>query len=202
MVGTQSGHNFTISKTYLLCQENSLYFTTSKERIGLMDAFELFAPKYYKESDLPKELYSPITDGLWMGGTRDDDWIENGKDLVEFEENNQFESVVTLFSWAHPMPWGVEELRWGFPDSHIDLVDKSRLFRVVDWAYERWQAGDKVLIRCQAGLNRSGLVTALLLMKADYSVVEAIELIRKNRSPIALFNEHFVSYLVSLEPSR
>lgn len=162
---------------------------------------DLYAPKYYGNDDVPKNLYSEILPGLWMGGTADDDWIEEGKELTDSSDID-FQAVVTLFSWAHPMPWGIEELRWGFPDGHIDLVDKLKLFRTVDWAYERWQAGDKTLIRCQAGLNRSGLITAMVLMKADYSVKDAIELIRNNRAPIALFNNHFVDYLVSLSPSE
>lgn len=164
--------------------------------------FDLYAPKYYEQDDLPSSLYSEIVPGLWMGGTDDDDWIEVGKELTDFDHNVDFAAVVTLFSWAHPMPWGVEELRWGFADGHIDLVDKLKLFRVVDWAYERWQAGDKTLIRCQAGLNRSGLITAMVLMKADYAVEDAINLIRTKRAPVALFNNHFVDYLVSLSPSQ
>lgn len=135
-----------------------------------------------------------------MGGTEDDDWVENGKDLSNFDHGIDFQSVVTLFFWAHPMPWGIEELRWGFADGHIDLVDKVRLFRAADWGYERWQAGDKTLIRCQAGLNRSGLLVAVILMKADYSAEEAILAIRSKRSSIALFNNHFVDYLISLNP--
>ncbi|MFZ9309603.1 MAG: protein-tyrosine phosphatase family protein [Candidatus Nanopelagicales bacterium] len=167
----------------------------------MREHIDLYAPTYYQKSDIPENLYSEIVPGLWMGGTADDDWIEVGKELTDSHDID-FQAVVTLFSWAHPMPWGIEELRWGFPDGHIDLVDKLKLFRIVDWAYERWQAGDKTLIRCQAGLNRSGLITAMVLMKADYSVKDAIELIRSNRAPIALFNNHFVDYLVSLSPSE
>jgi protein-tyrosine phosphatase len=100
------------------------------------------------------------------------------------------------------MPWGVEELRWGVADGAMHHVDEARLHRVVDWAYERWQAGDKLLIRCQAGMNRSGLVTALVLMRAEYSAAEAIELLRAKRSEVVLFNDHFVDYLVSLDPSE
>ena len=165
------------------------------------DSSNLYAPKYYKQDELPESLYSEIVSGLWMGGTAEDDWVADGKELTDFNHGIDFDAVVTLFSWAHPMPWGIEELRWGFADGHTDLVDKIKLFRVVDWAYERWQSGDKTLIRCQAGLNRSGLITAMVLMKADYSVKEAIELIRTKRAAIALFNNHFVDYLISLSPS-
>ena len=39
---------------------------------------ELYAPKYYEQSDLPESLYSEIVPGLWMGGTGDDDWRFHG----------------------------------------------------------------------------------------------------------------------------
>lgn len=162
--------------------------------------YELYAPKYYNKKDLPEMLYSEVVPGLWMGGTADDDWVEVSKDLSNFNHGIDFQAVVTLFSWAHPMPWGIEELRWGFADGSLDFIDKERLFRTADWGYERWRAGDKTLIRCQAGLNRSGLLTALILMKADFSVDDAIRTIRNKRSSIALFNDHFVDYLVSLSP--
>jgi protein-tyrosine phosphatase len=103
--------------------------------------------------------------------------------------------VVTLYADANPAPWGVEELRFGFPDMDLEGPDATRVVRVAKAAYRRWQAGDQVLIRCQAGLNRSGLVTALVLMIDGYTADEAIDLIRDRRSPDALFNTDFVRWL-------
>ena len=66
-----------------------------------------------------------------------------------------------------------------------------------------------MLIRCQAGLNRSGLLTALVLMLAGWEAAEAIRLIRTKRSQVALFNDDFVDWLLNdaaaalgLEPSN
>jgi protein-tyrosine phosphatase len=56
-------------------------------------------------------------------------------------------------------------------------------------------AGDRVLVRCQAGLNRSGLVTALILMSTGLDAETAIEQIRKNRAELALFNHDYVNWL-------
>jgi protein-tyrosine phosphatase len=50
-------------------------------------------------------------------------------------------------------------------------------------------------VRCQAGINRSGLVVALILMREGMSTEDAIALIRKRRSKYALDNAHFVEYL-------
>ncbi|MDQ1249161.1 MAG: hypothetical protein QG597_3535 [Actinomycetota bacterium] len=68
--------------------------------------------------------------------------------------------------------------------------------RAARFAYQRWTAGDAVLVRCQAGMNRSGLVTALVLVMSGLTPGQAVTLIRVQRSPGALFNEHFVTWLV------
>ena len=65
------------------------------------------------------------------------------------------------------------------------------------WAHQRWASGQQVLIRCQAGLNRSGLLTALVLMLAGLDAADAIDLIRAKRSEIALFNDDFVDWLLT-----
>lgn len=161
---------------------------------------DLYAPAWVSIDQEPQELYTEILPGLWMGGTDDDDTTDIGKDLPKLAHDVPFDAVVTLFAWAHPMPWGIEELRWGFADGDMSYVDQRRLFRTVDWAYERWVEGSRVLIRCQAGMNRSGLVTALVLMKHDYSASDAIRLLREKRSEVVLFNDHFVDFLAGLEP--
>ena len=131
-----------------------------------------------------------------MGGTADDDvvFVPSQRDSW-LDDEKQYDAVVTLYAWAKPATWEVEELRYGFPDADLALADLDRLLRAARWAYERWQAGDRVLVRCQAGLNRSGLVTALVLMQDGYSPVEAIALIRLRRSPWALCNDDFVRWL-------
>ena len=160
---------------------------------------DLYAPAWVSIDQEPKDLYTEILPRLFMGGTDDEDTTDIGKELPTLLHEIPFDAVVTLFAWAHPMPWGIEEMRWGFADADMSYVDKERLHRIVEWAYDRWQAGDRVLIRCQAGMNRSGLVTALVLMKADHTAEQAIKLLREKRSEVVLFNEHFVDYLVSID---
>ena len=67
-------------------------------------------------------------------------WIENGS----------ANEAAKLADWQPPAEWGVEELRFGFPDSALHGEDIHRVIRVARWAHERWTAGDRVLIRCQA----------------------------------------------------
>lgn len=56
-----------------------------------------------------------------------------------------------------------------------------------------------VLVHCQAGLNRSGAVAALTLMKRLYwSPDRAIGYLRRRRSPVVLYNKHFEKYVWGL----
>ena len=74
-------------------------------------------------------------------------------------------------------------------------IDLDRLRDAVEFAHARWKAGDRVLIRCQAGLNRSGLVTALVLIKEGHDPAMAIELLRTKRDRDALCNLDFATWI-------
>jgi hypothetical protein len=156
------------------------------------------APRWVERDDIPAWRGSEILPGLFMGGTADDDVVQiPAMRRAEFGARHEYDAVVTLYAWAQPVPWEVEELRYGFGDGALAGVDLERVVQAARWARERWQAGDRVLIRCQAGLNRSGLVTALVLMLDGYRAEEAIELIRQRRSRWALCNDAFVQWLCS-----
>ena len=149
-----------------------------------------------------ENLYSEILPGLWQGGTHDFDTLEFPKTYAFRNEDKQFDSVATLYAVAHPVGWGISERRFGFPDAELDERNLGEIHAIADWVYEEWKSGKKVLVRCQAGWNRSGLVTALALMKDGHKANDAIELIRARRSPHALCNENFVRYLENLSASK
>jgi hypothetical protein len=57
-------------------------------------------------------------------------------------------------------------------------------------------AGKRVLVTCQAGLNRSAFVAALALgMVSKMPAIDRVDLIRQRRAPGALHNSHFVELL-------
>ena len=109
---------------------------------------------------------------------------------------------MTLYADAMPAAWGVEELRFGFPDSDLTARSVDRAVALARYAHQRWSEGARVLIRCQAGVNRSGLVMALTLMHDGLSAGEAIALIRSRRSPAVLSNRHFVRWLLTEAPAH
>ena len=142
-------------------------------------------------------MYSEILPGLWMGGTDDYDTVDRPSELPRLFSVRDFDAVVTLNVYANPFGWYVKEFRFGFPDSSLTDEDAEELERIADWAFIEWKKGRRVLIRCQAGMNRSGLVTALVLMRDKKSAKEAIQIIREKRDPDALSNPSFLDYLLA-----
>ena len=145
----------------------------------------------------PISLYSEILTNLFMGGTDDEDVIHLPARIYSRREDLPFDSMVTMYAWARPADWNVQEFRYGVPDASIKDIDLNRLRQAVEFGYDRWKQGDRLLVRCQAGLNRSGLVMALILIKDGFTPYQAIDLIRQRRTDIALFNENFANWLLT-----
>jgi hypothetical protein len=143
-----------------------------------------------------------ILENLYMGGspfsTRVDDEDRQFK-LKGFDHDPRpFDAIITLFPKAFPAGYGVEEIRFGFPDDLANGVLDEYRQKILDlavWGYVRWQQGSKLLVRCAAGENRSGLLTLLILQKHGIETDDAVSLIRQKRlkgSP--LHNPHFIEF--------
>jgi protein-tyrosine phosphatase len=137
-----------------------------------------------------------IAPNLFQGGTDDLDVIHLAQTNNRPRTDLPFDAIVTMYAWARPADWNIQEFRYGVPDASITDIDLDRLRQAVEFGYERWKQGDRVLVRCQAGLNRSGLVTALMMIKDGLTPIEAINCIRESRGPDALFNENFHAWLL------
>lgn len=148
-------------------------------------------------NEIDMSLYSEILEGLYMGGTANDDVVDVAKPLRNLSEVQEFDSVVTCYSWAQPMSWYVHENRFGFADGPMDEKTFAKVDELATWLHSEWKAGKRCLSRCQAGLNRSGAVISLVLQKEGFSAEDSISLIRAKRSPNALFNRHFVEKLTA-----
>jgi hypothetical protein len=141
-------------------------------------------------------LYSEILPNLWQGGTDDDDLVHKGTGRLPVHSDfKEFDVVVSLSAYSNPMGWMVKEYRFGFPDGPTSDEIYVEIEKIADYAYIDWKDGKKCLVRCQAGINRSGLVVALILMREGMSAQDAIALIRKKRSQYCLDNTYFVEYL-------
>lgn len=110
-----------------------------------------------------------------------------------------FNKILNLFQWgAYEVPEGVEQVTVEMYDSLDEISDQVEELAdlVIGWLEE----GHRVLVHCQAGLNRSSLIVARVLMKM-YAMTadEAIETVRESRSQMCLCNESFVNHLKSLD---
>ncbi len=141
-----------------------------------------------------EELWSEILPGLYQGGTDYDDEVRFGRHTPVITRKH-FDTVVTLYASAQPVDWYVKEVRLGFFDHNEVDLDEHDLANAVRTAYRDWSRGKRVLIRCQAGWNRSGLITALVLLLHGYNAGDAIALIREKRSKNALCNRHFEQWI-------
>jgi len=141
-------------------------------------------------------LYSEIVPNLFMGGTDDTDVIHLPQISRSPRHDLPFDSIVTMYAWARPADWQVQEFRYGIPDASISDIDLNRLKQTVEWGYQQWVNGDRVLVRCQAGLNRSGLVTALILIKSGLDAEAVVDLLRERRSEYALCNGEYEHWLI------
>jgi protein-tyrosine phosphatase len=145
----------------------------------------------------PRHLWNEIVPRLWMGGTHIMDRHakpEEGK--IPTKKN--FDVIYTFFNRARGAAKGIKEVRYGFEDGPMEgFSPEEELADIVWMAHQDWKAGKRVYIRCAGGINRSGLVTALVLIREGYEPQAAIDRIRDRRGAIALCNEHFVDFLVN-----
>ena len=148
-----------------------------------------------------ERIWDEILPNLWMGGTHEEDDFRSP--LYNHADarvtSKHFDFVASLYAWSKPADWFVREYRYGVYDSKVEHLDLDQLLDLVDMVHSEWKAGNRVLVRCQAGWNRSGLVMALVLQKEGYSAREAVALIKSKRDGYPLCNAEFVKWLVSFD---
>jgi len=143
----------------------------------------------------PDDPWNEIVPGLFQGGQVTTQYWTDGS-MVRV--GREFDAVFSFY-WGRGDAVGPdpEVTHFQFPIPDGDLTDEE-LAAVVRYATNvaaLVEAGMKVLVRCQLGYDRSGLVVAFALMKLGYKGWEAVGLIRKKRSPHALHNKTFLQYI-------
>jgi protein-tyrosine phosphatase len=131
--------------------------------------------------DVP--FISEIAPNLWQGG------CTNGLVLPV-----TFRHLVSLYPWeAYSLK---HELDSAVVVTMLDSLDQEldRVSVLAGWVNACRKTGP-VLVQCQAGLNRSSLVTATALMLEGMPAEKAIALLREKRSPACLCNPAFEEWL-------
>jgi Dual specificity phosphatase, catalytic domain len=109
---------------------------------------------------------------------------------------SRFDDVVSLTIEDVPgVRLQVGGLRMHVPIWDDEMVNPTGVRAAALTVAERVTAGNRVLVHCWAGLNRSGVVSARALMFMGIPVAEAIARVRSARGPYALSNRDFVAWL-------
>lgn len=135
-------------------------------------------------------LVSHIVDNLYVGGC-----------IGGIELGDHFSHIFSLYKWErYSYDTAATKLyEYEMYDSE-EYPDLDTLDIVVPLAVEALNNGGKVLIHCQAGINRSNLTAALVLRAwKGLTSAEAIAMLREKRSPAVLANKTFLRYLESLD---
>lgn len=143
---------------------------------------------YGDRIDVP--LIGHVEGNLWQGGCQD------GLVLPDI-----FEHVVSLYPWEqYTLPEGCTRDEITMYDAG-EMPDIDQLHEIADKVVEYVKDGP-TLVHCQAGLNRSGLVAGLALVKMGRTPQEAVDLLRSRRtnpdgtSPV-LCNPTFAHWLLN-----
>lgn len=128
-------------------------------------------------------LFSQISENLWMGGCPRGD-------------APQFDTIIDLYDLEpyHVHPNQVR-VSCKMLDGHA-VPDPDLLQRLLAHIAVGTVTGP-TLVHCQAGLNRSGLLTTLFLVAGGMEPAAAIEKIRARRSPAVLCNKAFEAYILA-----
>lgn len=135
-----------------------------------------------EDAGIELALFSQIAPSIWMGGCPVD----------SVPPGTRF--IVDLYPWAeYSVPQGVTITKSWLQDVH-EMPDIDELIALACWVSTVRRIGT-VTIHCQAGLNRSGLVTALALMVDGATAGDAIDHLRACRHPMVLCNSTFEAWL-------
>jgi hypothetical protein len=101
----------------------------------------------------------------------------------------------------YDVPEGVIYLHFAYWDTDA-VPDATELDVVATFLNDLRSAGETVFVHCRLALNRSALLTGLMLVDEGYRAKDAIELMRDLRSPLVLENRTFERYLLSVDGTR
>lgn len=139
--------------------------------------------------------WDEIVYNLWQGG------MYYGPHMTPcVPHKDDFDLVVNMAgrgdSRATLVSEEVSQINFYIEDDKLGPIELGFVKEAVATVVHRLHRGRKVLVRCQAGWNRSGLVVAKALLDMDHgSPDQVIDLIRAKRGANALSNPHFVRYI-------
>lgn len=154
-----------------------------------VEGYAIAAMKAGKDGRFQAPLISHITGNLYVGGCID------GVSL-----GDEFSHVFSMYKWeAYKVGPNTKVHTVTMYDSS-DMVPQEQIEEIADEVVAALKEGGKVLVHCQAGLNRSNLISAMALIRGFHMSPEAaIALLREKRSPVVLCNQTFENFLLNYE---
>lgn len=142
----------------------------------------------------PDRPHDEVYPGLWIGGAR-----------YGNPDPGEFDVVVSLtpgYEADVRIPKPTRHVRWPLQDKEGHEFDPDQLARLVASVVEWVRSGQRVLVRCYAGLNRSGLVVGCALAElTGLDGATVARAMRAQRSPIVLCNPTYAAVVESI-PAR
>lgn len=154
-------------------------------RMSQVSAFIETTQKNEKRSMIIRGLNEAdeIIPGLWMG--------------CNPTSIDQYDCVfsVTTHRTNYQIPVGKRVYITPFEDED-KIPPYEFLVSIVDEVYnQRNIQNRKVLVHCTAGINRSGLIVAMVMEYIGWEINQAIAHIRKTRGDVCLYNKTFTDWL-------
>ena len=128
-------------------------------------------------------IITQVEGNLWQGGYLEDGTLPD-----------EFGFVLSLYPWRRHRLGPTTVLREERLYDRGDVPDLALLEDLAAWVNEKRLLAP-TLVHCQAGLNRSALVTGLALVRSGWTAEAAIGHMRARRSPAVLCNTAFERWL-------
>jgi len=142
------------------------------------------------------EPWTEIIPNLFIGGHDYNVGYDGVQDVQPVYPGDNFDVVVSMYRRpGHESASNIEHHEITFPDGSLNLTVLQRAARAARIVSRRHREGARVLVRCQAGLNRASFVTGLALIDLGYTGTDAVQIIRARRSPWALCNDNYATFL-------
>ena len=144
------------------------------------------------------EPWSQILTNLWIGGHDYNVGVNGFQDIQDAYPRDHFDLVVSMYyrSIAYE-PTSGQHVKILFPDSQLSDENRDLAVSASFSIASAVREGQNVLVRCQAGLNRSSLVAGIALVDLGFDGADVVQMIRARRSPWALCNDSYAEFLAS-----
>lgn len=149
------------------------------------------------------EPWSEIVTNLFIGGHDYNVGFDGVQDIRPVYPRDHFDVVISMYyrSIAYE-PTAGQHIQCLFADSELSSQMRDQAVDASFSIASSLEQGRKVLVRCQAGLNRSSLVAGLALVSMGFAGSDVVQMIRARRSPWALCNETYAEFLASEDSLR